>query len=353
LANINFVVKNDIELKGNLIFEGTTPNSFETTLAITDPTSDRTITFPNSTGTVALTSDLSSYLTTSSASTTYVTKNSDLQLNTKLGSNALNNLSSGNTNTNIGKSSGFALTTGFGNVGLGVSSVQDATTGDSNVGVGYGAVGGNGSSNIGVGYKALSGISGGSQNLGLGYYAGTDLGSGNYNVVIGGNTGSSVENTNNNIIISDGQGNIRIKSDSAGRVTMPGQPAFCARDQNAAVAGQDIIFGTATFDRSSAYNVSNGRFTAQVAGSYFFKYHGLAPNANAGEFRVALYVNGSGYSGLRYIFYKSSAGVWQSLIAEGHIYLNVGDYVTVRLETSPAAMYTDGNYNSFSGHLIG
>ena len=61
MANINFVVKNDIELKGNLIFEGATPNSFETTLAITDPTSDRTITFPNSTGTVALTSDLSSY----------------------------------------------------------------------------------------------------------------------------------------------------------------------------------------------------------------------------------------------------------------------------------------------------
>ena len=56
MANINFVVKNDIELKGNLIFEGTTDNAFETTIAITDPTADRTITFPNSTGTIALTS---------------------------------------------------------------------------------------------------------------------------------------------------------------------------------------------------------------------------------------------------------------------------------------------------------
>lgn len=61
MANINFVVKNDIELKGNLIFEGATADAYETTLAITDPTADRTITFPNSTGTVALTSDLSSY----------------------------------------------------------------------------------------------------------------------------------------------------------------------------------------------------------------------------------------------------------------------------------------------------
>jgi hypothetical protein len=58
LANINFVVKNDIELKGNLIFEGATDNEFETTLAITNPTSDRTITFPNATGTVALTNNV-------------------------------------------------------------------------------------------------------------------------------------------------------------------------------------------------------------------------------------------------------------------------------------------------------
>jgi hypothetical protein len=253
----------------------------------------------------------------------------------------------------MGDQSGYSITSGSDNVAVGESSLYEATTGSSNVSIGYGSLGGNGSNNIGIGYKALGAISGGSYNLGIGQGAGTYLGTGSYNVVIGGNTGSSVEDTNNNIIISDGQGNIRIRSDSAGRVTMPGQPAFCARDQNAAVAGQDIIFGTATFDRSSAYNVSNGRFNAQVAGSYFFKYHGLAPNANAGEFRVALYVNGSGYSGLRYIFYKSSAGVWQSLIAEGHIYLNVGDYVTVRLETSPAAIYTDGNYNSFSGHLIG
>ena len=66
MASKNFIVKNDIELKGNLIFEGATKDSYETTLAITDPTADRTITFPNSTGTVALTSNLSGYLTSES-----------------------------------------------------------------------------------------------------------------------------------------------------------------------------------------------------------------------------------------------------------------------------------------------
>jgi hypothetical protein len=38
----------------SIILEGTTANAHETTLTVTDPTEDRTITFPNATGTVAL-----------------------------------------------------------------------------------------------------------------------------------------------------------------------------------------------------------------------------------------------------------------------------------------------------------
>jgi len=40
---------------GGFIFEGATADGFETTLAATDPTADRTITFPNETGTVITT----------------------------------------------------------------------------------------------------------------------------------------------------------------------------------------------------------------------------------------------------------------------------------------------------------
>jgi hypothetical protein len=43
---------------GSLVFEGSTNDAFETTLAVADPTADQTITLPNATGTVALTSDL-------------------------------------------------------------------------------------------------------------------------------------------------------------------------------------------------------------------------------------------------------------------------------------------------------
>ena len=44
---------------GNIVFEGSSANDFETTLTVTNPTADRTITFPDATGTVALLGSLS------------------------------------------------------------------------------------------------------------------------------------------------------------------------------------------------------------------------------------------------------------------------------------------------------
>ena len=42
-------------LGSSIIFEGATANTFETTISVTDPTADRTVTIPDATGTVALT----------------------------------------------------------------------------------------------------------------------------------------------------------------------------------------------------------------------------------------------------------------------------------------------------------
>jgi hypothetical protein len=66
---------------GNIIFEGATANDFETTLAVTDPTADRTITFPDAGGTVALTSDIS-YPVTLNNSVTLTNKTLALGSNT-------------------------------------------------------------------------------------------------------------------------------------------------------------------------------------------------------------------------------------------------------------------------------
>ena len=43
----------------SIVFEGATADAYETTLTVADPTADRTITLPNSSGTLALQADLS------------------------------------------------------------------------------------------------------------------------------------------------------------------------------------------------------------------------------------------------------------------------------------------------------
>ena len=57
-TNSGNTTTNDIVLNGsNLIFEGNIENAFETSLAVVEPTSDRTITLPNQSGTVAMVDD--------------------------------------------------------------------------------------------------------------------------------------------------------------------------------------------------------------------------------------------------------------------------------------------------------
>jgi hypothetical protein len=51
----------EIGTAGSLTFEGATADAFETTVAVVDPTADRTITLPDATGTVALLSAVQSY----------------------------------------------------------------------------------------------------------------------------------------------------------------------------------------------------------------------------------------------------------------------------------------------------
>ena len=78
---------------GSIIVEGATADSSETTLSFTDPTADRTITFPDASGTVALTSALSSYAPLAGATFTGGVSGTDLTLS--------GNLTVNGTTTNI------------------------------------------------------------------------------------------------------------------------------------------------------------------------------------------------------------------------------------------------------------
>ena len=60
-SNVNTHIRQQVTsgaLSGNLVFEGSTDNEHETTLTVTDPTADRTVTIPNASGTVITTGNL-------------------------------------------------------------------------------------------------------------------------------------------------------------------------------------------------------------------------------------------------------------------------------------------------------
>jgi len=79
---------------GSLVFEGSTDDSFETTLAVIDPTADRTITFPNVTGTVVTTGDSGTVTSTMIANDTIV--NADINSAAAIAYSKLATMTAGN-----------------------------------------------------------------------------------------------------------------------------------------------------------------------------------------------------------------------------------------------------------------
>ena len=171
----------------NFYFEGSTDNDYEITLTVTDPTADRTITFPDATGTVITTGNSDTPTTTTSSSdadfvlvddggtmkkitpanlgigagalanqTWGASLDSDSANESKLffkndhanivigaGSSvaepsaSLDETGSATNNVFIGNSAGTAATTAVSNVFIGTRAGEDITTGDENVFIGY------------------------------------------------------------------------------------------------------------------------------------------------------------------------------------------------------------------------
>jgi len=92
-GNLTITGNLEIGTTGSLTFEGSTANGFETTLAVTDPTADRTITLPNVSGTVITTGDTGSVTSTMIADGTIV--NADISGSAEI---AVSKLANGTAN---------------------------------------------------------------------------------------------------------------------------------------------------------------------------------------------------------------------------------------------------------------
>jgi hypothetical protein len=154
-------------------------------------------------------------------------------------------------------------------------------------------------------------------------------------------------------IIDNIAGAARISIDSAGRVTMPSQPAFHVY-RNSSGGGQlndvngVVIWNTVVFNTGGHYNTTTGRFTAPVAGRYMFNVR-LLHNGTAGYGVVSAHLrkNAGNYPAGQLLFHNYASWIFCSNVVL--VDLAIGDYVDVNI--------TDGTWhdlhNEFSGMLIG
>jgi C1q domain len=138
-----------------------------------------------------------------------------------------------------------------------------------------------------------------------------------------------------------------------GTVIKPSMPFFAVGLSSGSYgSGATVLYNVIYDNNGSYYNSSTGKFTAPVAGRYFFRFHQLNQNGATGDLRMAIVKNGSTVNGANYIIYKGSA-YWQTQQGSITCTLAAGDAVWMINSQDSSTLYLDSGYNSFQGYLIG
>jgi hypothetical protein len=151
-----------------------------------------------------------------------------------------------------------------------------------------------------------------------------------------------------------------MRIDSAGRVTIPFQPAFSANGANSdstTTATNPIPFntlnnGVVNSTRSSGYNTGTFRYTAPVAGLYFFSATIFTAGGSTYA-QVAPYKNGAAIPTTDQLLAFTTPGAGNEIQTGSFIIdLAVNDYVDIRARVGYSVkMY--GGHSFFTGYLIG
>ena len=144
-----------------------------------------------------------------------------------------------------------------------------------------------------------------------------------------------------------------IAMDSAGRVTMPYQPAFSATpNTNSYITTSPIPFSFVQVNRGNHYNGSTFKFTAPVDGTYFFCVQMYSRVDNSEDSYPRLRVNNVNQ---RYSYlYNSGAGgqIHSTVVMPYIVNLSVNDFVDVSFNGS-GDYYGGSNETNFMGYLLG
>ncbi len=155
----------------------------------------------------------------------------------------------------------------------------------------------------------------------------------------------------------DKDGTERMRIDSAGRVTMPYQPAFFVKTNYAArtllTNGASPDWSETLHNRGNHFDLTNNYFVAPVDGVYQFNCNSLIDLAsNSGYAWMRIYVNG----GAQATSHSDTNGItnYTDVSLSVSLSLSASDQVTIGAHiTSGPGWYNGVSFNSFSGHLIG
>jgi len=143
--------------------------------------------------------------------------------------------------------------------------------------------------------------------------------------------------------------------DTSGRMTLPFQPAFSARQTSTGLTtatDAEQKFDVVVFNTGSYYNASTGRFTAPIAGKYYFAAQLLGSNTNA---RAIFYLAKNNSQNVPTVEASSTANQYTSIGTFGLFDLAAGDYISVKNGGSSENLFysSPSNQNWFIGYLIG
>lgn len=155
------------------------------------------------------------------------------------------------------------------------------------------------------------------------------------------------EGSNDSLQLEVADGTVGIKIDSTGAVTKPNQPAFEVAGSGGNWAANTVgQFDNETFDIGSNFNTSTYRFTAPIAGVYYFSWGTLSESANTSQYS-RIRKNGSSVGPAL----ERASTINRSHWSQTHIMvLAVNDYVDIYGGTSNNRLDSS---DSFAGFLIG
>jgi hypothetical protein len=142
----------------------------------------------------------------------------------------------------------------------------------------------------------------------------------------------------------------RMRIDTAGRVTMPYQPMFCAYPNGTnGFSDSPLKYDATIANVGNHYNTSNYRFTAPIAGTYYFSYSIWTGSGTTT--RCAFYKNGTGVGNATYpIGTRNEASSGENDSGSLIITLAQNDYIDIRVYAGAVGIF---GTNYFIGYLIG